>query len=295
MIDYQDFVKYADENLARSDLLFKNNDLRYAVFSAHEALELYLKAYLLKYQIISKPKDAGHLAYPAIFLKLADEFKREIRNPNTNQDKNLWLSALQHLDNMKSVINDMKDFQKCIILWKNSINITLDKNEEENLQNILKKLKQSTTTQIEKVGSFVFTPQFESKMTKPNVNPDVKQIGNIMKKYYNKSRKDVNADISGLGPELFSASQDFLTGKKTGLSQQVVSSILKQFAILRTMNWMPMMVYSFSHQQISRYPTQIGNSTADKLYQENKKSVEEFLQKINATCNEINSSLSKLF
>jgi len=295
MISYQDFIEYADENLTRSDELFRKNDLRYAVFSAHEALELCLKAYLLKYEIISKPKDAGHLAYPAILLKLSEEFKKEIRNPSTNQDKNLWLSALQHLENVKAVINDMKDFKKCICMWKTSINIPFDKNEEEILQNILKKLKQSTSTQIENIGTHVFTHKFETKMAKPNIDPNLKQIGDIMKKHYNKSKNDITSDISDLGPELYAASKDFLTGKKGGLSQQVASSILKQFAILRTMNWMPMMVFSFSHQQISRYPTQIDHSTAKKLYQENKESVKTFIQKINSTCQEIKNSIEKIY
>lgn len=295
MIDYKDYIDYADENLFRSALLIEKNDWRYAVFSAHEALELYLKAYLLKYEIISKPKDAGHLAYPAIFIKLADEFKSEIRNPSTNQDKNLWLSALPHLENIKSVINDMRDFRNCVSVWKSSINIPLNKNEQEQLQNILKKLKQSTTIQIEKMGSSVFTPQFESKMTNPSVNPDVKQIGNIMKKYYAEASKDINSDLSNLGLELFSASEGFLTGKKGALSQKVINSVFRQFVILRTMNWMPRMVFSFSHQQISRYPTEINQSTAKKLYQENKESVKTFIQAIDSTCQEIRNSIEKLF
>ena len=295
MISHKDFIEYADENLARSDELFTKNDLRYAVFSAHEALELCLKAYLLKYEIISNPKDAGHLAYPTILLKLSEEFKKEIRNPSTSQNKNLWLSASQHLENIRSVINDMKDFKKCIILWKISINIPLDKNEEEIRQNILKKLKLSTTTQIENLGTYVFTPQFEAKITKPNIDPDLKQIGDIMKKYYNKSKNDINSDISNFGHELYTASKDFLTGKKGEISQQVAASILKQFAILRTMNWMHMMVFSFSHQQISRYPTEIDQSTAKKLYQENKESVKTFIQKIDSTCQEIKNSIEKIY
>lgn len=61
------------------------------------------------------------------------------------------------------------------------------------------------------------------------------------------------------------------------------------------MNWMPRMVFSFSHQQISRYPTEISQSTAKQLYQENKESVKTFIQTIDSTCQEIRNSIEKNF
>lgn len=58
------------------------------------------------------------------------------------------------------------------------------------------------------------------------------------------------------------------------------------------MNWMPMIVFSFSHQQISRYPTDIDNDEdAEKLYKKHNEAVKRFLIKTKQTCEEIKESL----
>lgn len=61
-----EYLRYAQENIRRSRMLFKKGDLRYAVFSANEGLELFVKAHMLHYKIIDRAIVAGHFPYPAV-------------------------------------------------------------------------------------------------------------------------------------------------------------------------------------------------------------------------------------
>lgn len=54
---------------------------------------------------------------------------------------------------------------------------------------------------------------------------------------------------------------------------------------------MTIMVLSFSHQQLARYPTDIGETTANNLYHENKNSLKYLIDRIKSVCLEIRASL----
>lgn len=63
---HDSFITQGKEDLKRSEILFEEGDIGGSIFSAQQALEKYLKAYLIKANIFSNPKKMGHLPFGAI-------------------------------------------------------------------------------------------------------------------------------------------------------------------------------------------------------------------------------------
>ena len=126
------YLKYAQENIKRSKALFKKGDLRYAVFSANEGLELCVKAHMLRYKIIPKAIVAGHFPYPQAVALMVKITKSSARSGMVT--KEMAHQSLKMLQMIKGLFDAIKNIR--IIIWKTSLNIELETLRKNMLTNV---------------------------------------------------------------------------------------------------------------------------------------------------------------
>ena len=123
------YLRYARENVDRSKLLLQRGDLRYALFSANEGLELCGKAYLLHYKAIDDPIDAGHFPHTAIMRsvrKNAALFGE--KNPG---EADLVRQTAERLDELDGLFKKLRDRRRRVALWKKSLGVDLGGGEQK--------------------------------------------------------------------------------------------------------------------------------------------------------------------
>jgi len=146
MINYLDFMQYAEIDLEISETAFKKKQYGNAAYHAQQALEKYLKSYFLKSNLIENVQNLGHLQYPEII----NEAIKILENQKQKQDNSLMMKLLdgtiKHYSSIKEMFTKVKQSEdKKILFWKASLGIELTTNEKNMLQGISKKNEQSTS------------------------------------------------------------------------------------------------------------------------------------------------------
>ena len=136
-VEIDTYLQYAQENIERSRMLLEKGDLRYAVFSANEGLELLAKAHMLRYKIIDRAIAAGHFPYHAAVKEMVKITKSNIeKNPPNKKQLEQSLDALQTLEEAFDI---MKKKELEAPLWKLSLNIELADDEKKRVDKLNKK------------------------------------------------------------------------------------------------------------------------------------------------------------
>ena len=262
-VEIEPYLEYARENIERSRMLFGKGDLRYAVFSANEGLELCVKAYMLHYGIITKAVAAGHFPYPAAVKKMIETTKSNIgRNP---PNKKQLEQALDLLYNLQKAFDMMKNKDLQAQLWKSSLSIRLADNKREEFDKFWKAVSDwgAKMTQIQTGHQHpceqtrdkcIFVEQSKLIATASNVNKD------------KSSRREAYTSRSPLNNKKISGND--------------VLDTEQLFAQANMIILLGVVAPSSAHQQISRYPTKLDGVDSQKIYAKHKDDVKNLLAKI---------------
>ena len=259
------YLAYARENLERSRMLFRKGDLRYAVFSANEGLELCVKAYMLHYRIIDEAEAAGHFPYPAAVKKMVEITKSGVgRNPPNEVRQKQVLEALGVLGKAFAMM-DKKELRTQ--LWKSSMRISLaDGNREQ-----FDKFKGRLLEWNEKMFQVQGVQQHLNKQDydKRTLDDQSDFFAAVLGLFREKSRRRKGSQIISLpgGTKMYYK-------KAIDLGQLL--------AVAELFNHLGLIAPSFAHQQISRYPTQIDGIDSREIYNERKDDLKNLLRRIHA-------------
>ncbi len=262
-VEIEPYLEYAQENIERSRMLFGKGDLRYAVFSANEGLELCVKAYMLHYGIISKAVAAGHFPYPAAVKKMIETTKSNIGREPPNKEQ--LERALDQLYNLQKAFDMMKNKDLQAQLWKSSLSIKLADNKRDEFDKFWKALSDwgEKTAQIQ-TGHQHSYEQTPDKCISIKQSKLIAVASNVNK---NKSRKS----------EAY-RSRSLLNNKK--ISGNGVLDVEQLFAQANMIIILGVLAPSYAHQQISRYPTKLDGVDSKKIYAKHKDDVKDLLAKI---------------
>ena len=145
MIDYKDFMQYAEIDLDISKTLYKKKQYGSAAYHTQQALEKYLKSYFLKSNLIENTKDLGHLQYPEIINEAISIFENQRKKEENSNMIKMLDASIEHYSIIKEMFTKVKQSQdKKILFWKASMGIELTANEKNMLQGIRIKNEQST-------------------------------------------------------------------------------------------------------------------------------------------------------
>lgn len=246
------YLEYARENIERSRRLLEEGDLRYAIFSANEGLELCVKAFMLRYGIIDRPITAGHFPYLALVNKMAEITKASVeRNP---ANKNKLEKALGLLPTLEKEFDRMQKRTFQILLWKSSLGIKLADDEEKRIGKFCKTMSDWGEKMIQmQAGS-----QQPSKQGQDRCAPGEKaEIFEVVSRAAREQSGINDAEFLPLSGD----KQIFHSG---ALYLGQLLAVVELFALLGVIT------ASSAHQQISRYPTQIDGNDSREVYAKHK-------------------------
>ena len=261
------YLRYARENVDRSKLLLQRGDLRYALFSANEGLELCVKAYLLHYKAIDDPIDAGHFPHAAIIRSVREKaasFGEE--NPG---EADLVRQTAERLDEVEALFKKLRDRRRRVALWKKSLGVDLGGGEQKLLDEL-----GPLATEWSGQGSQAGPGSRRGGQGGESVGLLPPTWGGLRAPllslfHQNFEHADASSTISLPGGEV-------LVAKALYISQLIALTELFQHTTA--------MVNGSVHQQISRYPTQIDGVDSAEVYARHKDGVERLLGRIYGAC-----------
>jgi len=127
-MDYKDFLQQSEMDFQRSENALKEKDFPIALFWSQQGIEKCLKGYFLKTDVFTNPIELGHMQYSkvieTILTMVKDPKRRDQNHPQTKAGINWYEAFLKILKMIE------KEKEKRIILWKQSLNISLTKHEK---------------------------------------------------------------------------------------------------------------------------------------------------------------------
>ena len=298
MTDYLDLIQYGSLDLERSEELFKNQDYNFAAFCAQQGLEKHLKGYLIKFGIFENIEQLGHLQFPKIIEKMIEWMKQ--KNSESKEDNfKLLEKSIQYFESFKSILEEINEsYEKKIIVWKSSLGITLNKQENDISNGLeIKLMKEGNILQNAIIDFFQSDPFKLKNVDIANLDEQQK---NLLKKVVSlqnnlteaaKSPDSSTSKIHQVMNDFEDVIGMFAYGSgKDSLEKEETIELGKYIKTSKSLEWMGTVVESYPHQIISRYPIQIDGKDPIILYRENKENLWKFIQKIKHVCLQIKES-----
>ncbi|MGQ0794836.1 MAG: HEPN domain-containing protein [Nitrosopumilaceae archaeon] len=295
--DYRSFIEQANVDLERAEKLYSDgNDYGFAIFSAQQGLEKYLKAYLLKIELFHDPKDLGHLAFHSI-LKRIIEFIQEMKNLDTKYPVfNFFIDAIIiYFENQRKIIEEIRNSKKLQkLLWKVSLGMQTHDMEEikiaKQLLSSLDKGKIECHTALLNVFKFMMitNPAPTIKLDEKTENEVLEMTAKIFLPIL--ENKPATYDVSELYGKLISIMKPYWITSQM-MDEKTFEIFIRFNDLIFTVNCITEMVFAYCHEQISRYPIMIDGINSRTLYKENKDRVLNLIQQIKEKCGKIQSKL----
>ncbi|MCV0392002.1 MAG: HEPN domain-containing protein [Nitrosopumilus sp.] len=290
MIDFRDFMQKAEYDLDRSMYLFKIEDYGFAAYSIQQALEKYLKAYLLKFNLVTEVHKLGHLQYFEILKEAITILENQ---KNDEKDENIIRvleSTIEHFTTLQTTFKKVEqshDYK--ILFWKSSLGIKLNKNEQNILNGIRIKNNTSTKKYLSVLHNYLGSPEFLANLLKKKIPVKLKsKLPLFIIDYLNaiKNNDQKNAKLI-LEKFMLEVKPYFYGTGPNSLSKDATDFMIKMKMIDTAFEWYEYGLLTFPHQEIGRYPTIIENTNSEILYEENKDKLLQLIQSITIICNKI--------
>lgn len=300
MLEYnsENFTERGRKDLLMSEDSFKNtSDFELAAYLAQQALEKFLKAYLLKAGLISNPKELGHIQIIALLSKLKDQIKNEKRNkPNTDAFVKLIDQNLSLEGNLADFFDQLRrDQDKKVYWWKFSLNMTIDgiENDEDykkfidTMSNGGARVKKSFNTYVDTK----LTPNMQKiNQISPELASNAQQLSNTYSSSADDlSKKSLSTSNQNLKNEIFNLFQQLKNLIESGKLPQISKDDLKKQYVLADIliNFLSIIMRLFPHEELGRYPALIDGKSSTKIYEERKEYLWDLIQEVKDDCNEI--------
>ena len=301
MIDYRHFTQQAEKDLMRAEKSFEDEDYGFAAFCAQQGLEKYLKAYFLKFRIFTDPQRLGHLQLPVILDELADIFERGIPCGNLDKPlKKLMPPLVKWLKGMSEFLDGInKSEQKKILVWKQSLGIMLTGKEQKLYENLSKKIDLDLNKLQIPLKQYWKKNPIEIDVENKDIDPKYKLaieklalLRQKMMRLVETTNYSNNRDLEQIRDELSILLGMFYYGKGNELfTIEETDFFIKIIKLWRCADWFDTILSSYSHEQISRYPTLIDDQDSITWYKLQKENLLKLINEIRETCDSIKSEI----
>ncbi|MGY5148617.1 MAG: HEPN domain-containing protein [Candidatus Nitrosopumilus sp. bin_68KS] len=298
MIDYRDFLQKAEYDLERTTMLFEIGDYGFAAYSIQQALEKYLKAYLLKFNLVNDVHKLGHLQYFEILNEAISILENQKNVEEDEEIIRVLEATIKHFSTLQLTFKKAeKSFDYKILFWKSSLGITLNKNEQNILNGIRVKNDLSTEKYLATLHNYLGSTSFLTNLLKKKMPDKLKSKLPLFIVDYLNALKNNNPENAKIILDKFMLEiRPYLYGSgPNSLSKDATDFMIKMKMIDTAFEWYEYGLLTFPHQEIGRYPTIIENTNSELLYEENKENLLQLIQSITIICNKIKTALSSTF
>lgn len=295
MTDYLDFMQQAELDLNIAEKLLHDEIYWLSAFCIQQGIEKYLKAFLLKYRIFDNPEKLGHIQYYEIFNEMIDTV-----DVSTSEDllyeefKNNIISVLKSVQ--KFIVDLTNSHQKKLLIWKDSLGIPLKDHENKIIDGLTSRMiKQADKTipmlveMMKRVG-FDFSGIDLNKLDAKTkfVMERFKAIGDSTTQLAEGKSLDFKI-LQNYLVEIF-AKMAYGTGSDS-LSKNESDQFMKIIALNECINWADVVLDTYPHEEISRYPIMIEGTDSLELYRKNQEGLKKLLDRTRVACNDIRSKI----
>lgn len=262
------YLRYAHENVDRSKLLLQRGDLRYALFSANEGLELCVKAYLLHYKAIADPIDAGHFPHTAIIRSIREN--AALFGEANPGEAAMMRQTAAYLAELDALFKKLRDRRARVALWKKSLGVDLGGGEQKLLGEL-----GPLATEWSGQGSQAGPGSRRGGQGGESVGLLPPTWGGLRAPllslfHQNFEHAGASSTILLLGGGEVPAAEALYFGQLIALTELFLYTTA--------------IVNGSVHQQISRYPTQIDGVDSAEVYARHRDGVERLLGRIYGAC-----------
>ncbi len=287
-MDYNDLFQNGQLDLDAAKILFDNECYGHTAFCLQQALEKYIKAFILKNNVFENIEELKHLPYVKIIKMYLDLIKSF--NEHTPQLQfNSFIRVFEHIFGfLKKMTHD--DNLK-IIVWKNSLQIPLSDTEISLFNNWDIEFKKIISEYILDLPNF--TKRYKEyvnldKINQKYISLDEKQKASVT--FLNK----LDSNLDSVQPSNFSLIdiEKLCTVIKHGTGKNSLSKketlMLNNFMnIMQSFEWLDITIALFPHETMSRYPINIDGEMISELYVKYKDALYELMNKTEIVCNKI--------
>jgi len=284
----------AQKDIKRARLLHEKGDYGFSAYSTQQALEKYLKAYIMKIGITKNPDNFKHLTYPKLFEEIVSDLKNQRLEPKNSEIANNFLDTfIEFFHDFSEIIKGFeKSDPKKILCWKESLGITSNNEDKKILQGLeieLNKLKTKIFS-----GMMEFFNSISNLPTQANIDPvGVSKLIALLQRacqsLISNSNINLEKELNELqvivAPHLFGMKEDSISRKDSDF-------FLKFFGLVRTFQWIGEVIATYPHEEIGRYPIDIGGQSSSDIYEEQKEELLDLINSVELTCQQIKTVIT---
>lgn len=303
MDTWEIFLQRGKKDVLLSQKLFQeNHDYEMSAYVAQQALEKFVKAYLLKSKIVANPRDLGHYQIPRIISTISTQFN--IMKRNTDKSNPLYL-MLEHMSNIidhsRKLFESIRDGdEKLVHWWKKSLEISQDVKDEdyerfvELMSRTGDRLGKSLTTYFanrlnpntEKFAQISKELPKEIQMVSEYMEEAVKQLKNKSIVPVDEIKSKSNAEIAALLKIINLQKQGKIKGN---LPIYELEKSVVMFDILA--NYVDLLMETYPHEIIGRYP-QMNDGLTTEEYEKHKDELWNLIINVKHSCDEIEMKIN---
>ena len=302
MSTWLDFRDQAIEDWKSSILLQNGNKIGNSAYMLQQSLEKFVKAMIMKYEISKyEPEKLTHLPLNKLWEELQSGIKNQIDKTNNVTSKatyDLMEKSVKIIEKFfRQATNSYKE-----IIWKESLEIKLEQDEQKELLNLVSNLKQELGPVIKKVV-FDYKNLFDNEL-KPFIKNMPKKYKIELQQTLDELELEINID--DIGDKTMDTSTDISDLIKE--TPKFFDSIEKLYYVIKKdprkryfldteqfltilLAWIfqfsDVILKTFVHEEIGRYPRKINDKSSRMWYKEKSDAIEHLRTKVPEACSRL--------
>ena len=257
---WREFLNRSKRDLKMSDICCKEKDYELASYLLQQALEKSIKSYMLKNNIIDDPKQLHHLTLSGIFHIIKGKLEEGKRQNQKNIElMKLFDQGIKLCQNYEKAFKPKKinDPKKKLPFWKYSLQISINKEEErDSYEAFIARFKQDIEKGFDTFrktsGDFPIPPK---GCTSSIEEPKTKEALKVLREYYD----NIISQIPSL-------------------------KILRPLLLFTDSKLVDMIIKTFAHEDMGRYPTVVDGKISTELYAKNPSSIKNMIKDVRSVC-----------
>jgi len=301
-----DFRNQALQDMRSVHILHDSKDYGNSAYLLQQSIEKFIKSIVIRYELSTKPMwKLGHMPLTELWDDLHQRLEEFIEKSSSETAKNNY----QNMSRSTCIIK--KFFQKStsdlkFALWKESLQIPISENEEQEFLEFIRQLKQELEPQIRSMSTD-FIDLFERK-----IKPFFDQMPNSRKHEIQKLLDSIQLEIDLNSLEEISISNNADIDEFVKNVPIFFNRIEKLYKIIRKdrkpyfldselaltilfawlFSFSTQILKVFTHESIGRYPTEIEmrneKRSSRNLYEEKNEILKDLENEVEEACNRLN-------
>lgn len=299
-MSWEEFKNQAKQDLESCNFLCdEKNDMGNSAYLLQQSLEKYVKAYILKYELfVNEPYEFKHLPAEKMWRLLRNEIERKKKSYKKEiQDLLETLSPLlDQITEYFSKIRDHKDSTWRYSIWKQSLNIELNKSELARFENFTEEMKNKTKSLLDQSTTLLSigknrTRKYHDSIQKKSLEQLIDDTANIIFQI-DLDTTDWIVNVSNWFMNLEKIIKIMLQATDSKDKLNVLQQpYMKVLLLAWLFSFRTEMILVFPHEEIGRYPETRGINSR-MIYQNNKNNLRILIDKISICCRNIDDMMN---